>query len=94
VEEKAKAMKREAAMRPLFPVDRIWPWFFWRLCVVCKREFRREYGWRVAHGPVNSQANESYVCGECAHDQYTAANFFDPARMRRPPPPPVPPRKE
>jgi hypothetical protein len=46
-------------------MDRVLPWFFWRLCIECHREFVREPGWRNKwmDTPVSFQVD--YVCAEC-----------------------------
>jgi len=84
-------VKRTSRPALPWPVYKVWPWLFWNLCAACKREFRREWGWRVLHGPIcGGQYRESYVCGACAPDKRTAAALFGPpdVRPRRPPPPP------
>ena len=42
-------------------VIRTYPLLFWRKCVKCKREFRREWGWKYETGNYNQ-----YICSACA----------------------------
>ena len=44
-------------------VNKTWPIFSWEFCVVCKKEFRREWGWR--HITYGYRAKWNYVCCEC-----------------------------
>jgi hypothetical protein len=51
-------------------VIKIFPLFLWRLCSLCKEEFRREYGW--AHNK-----HEVYLCLNCAKTAEHAQISFD-----------------
>ncbi len=44
-------------------VAKTWPIFSWEFCVACKKEFRREWGWRHTTHGYNTKWN--YVCCEC-----------------------------
>ncbi len=44
-------------------VIKVWPIFSWENCVVCKKDFRREYGWR--HIVCRYRSVIRYVCLGC-----------------------------
>ncbi len=45
---------------------RTWPLLLWRECLSCKREFRREWGWRVLLGPYfNGRGHVAFLCCTC-----------------------------
>lgn len=60
-------MKRQAKPKSDYIIFSVSPWFVWRECRVCKKEFRRERGWRMIGPPIcGGRASEFYLCGECA----------------------------
>lgn len=84
---------------------KIWNFFTWNSCVVCKFDFRREWGWR--HTTHSFRAKWRYVCCGCCPTKDHASDAVkkevkdEHARMiasaprggsgvRRPPPPPIP----
>jgi hypothetical protein len=53
------------------------PLFFWKQCVACNREFRREWGWRFHSGPYHGgAATTRYICSGCASDEQEATGII------------------
>ncbi len=87
-------MKRESQVSDLWPHR---SWFAWKLCCNCKKEFRREVGWRAFTGPyMFGHGLFRYICGSCAPTRAIASDI-----LRREPwvpampkckPPALPPR--
>lgn len=45
-------------------IKRIWPIFSWKYCDCCKKEFRREHGWKC-HDAFFGMCKDKYYCGNC-----------------------------
>ncbi len=56
-------------------VNKTWPIFSWEFCVVCKKEFRREWGWR--HITYGYRAKWNYVCCECCPTEDNALDTVE-----------------
>lgn len=91
-------MKRETKKR-YQDLNSFFPLLFWYTCTKCKKEFRREKGWRGLTGPWLSGVGQwRYLCRECAPTREDADNFFlndrwmipPPTKRPAPPPPPIP----
>lgn len=83
-------MKRE---RRELELTRINPWFFWETCVECRKEFRREKGWRVFGGPFyGGQGTFRYLCSTCAPTEEKAIEIFTKKPTLPTNPPRVPPK--
>lgn len=72
-------MKRE---RPrcngdIASVTKIWSIFVWELCIVCKKEFRRENGWKHFTYIGSSGGITRYVCCECCPSEQQALNSVE-----------------
>ena len=51
--------------------------FFWYQCCSCKKEFRREKGWRGLTGPYYGGSGVwRYLCKTCAPSRIIADDFF------------------
>jgi hypothetical protein len=87
-------MKRDHVSLPA-EVFRSFPIFFWVQCACCKKDFRREKGWRWLSGPyVNGAGRWKYICSECAPTREVAAfraKSMQGPPLARPAPPPNPP---
>jgi hypothetical protein len=49
--------------------------FFWTLCEVCRKEFRREAGWRLrryAFSIDGANTEHVYACAECCPTEHEA----------------------
>lgn len=67
-------------------MKRCWPWFFWRACELCDREFRREYGWRsICHYPGGAYEIAT-VCAACCPTEPEAYEALVMKRLNRPSP--------
>jgi|GEM_PF-2287082 len=83
--------KRDPVPQCKYPLYRCYPWFFWRQCCECGREFRREHGWRAITGPIfRGVGRPRHLCNECAPDHAAAVAYFNEDRWR-PPRPSTPP---
>lgn len=57
-------------------------WFFWRMCHVCKKEFRRESGWiyfqnkGFATGDRRGVVLSIYGCHDCLSTELAAYQYF------------------
>lgn len=70
-------------------VSRCVPIFIWEKCDKCKKEFRREKGWKNYGGPyVNNIGQFRYLCQDCGPDKKTAQEYFKNRKIERPLPPP------
>lgn len=59
-------MKREPQLKYAYGVYRYFTFFKWSLCEKCKKEFRREKGWRFSAAPFfGGVGTWRYVCGNC-----------------------------
>jgi hypothetical protein len=68
-------MKRDVDM--FKGIIKIYPRFFWKYCEKCKKEFRREWGWRANLVFMETRYDE-YVCAECAPTKLDAAKIIAP----------------
>ncbi len=81
-------------------ISRVWPIFFWEFCVVCQKEFRREYGWQ--HFTNSFKGITRYICCECCPTEQEAVDAMDKyvkdwkekMKRLRPKPPPAPPKPQ
>lgn len=53
----------------------VWTFFRWRYCSMCKKEFKREYGW-CCFKKTNKYVSY-YFCKECCEDQKKALAAID-----------------
>lgn len=68
-----------------------YPLIFWKKCIKCEHEFRREKGYRKT---VRFFGHDqwAYVCGNCATDKAEANKTFNEyPKMSPPPNKPIPP---
>lgn len=91
-------MKREF-IKQFDKLYSMFPLFFWYQCNKCKKEFRRERGWRALDVPVHSLAYTVYhLCNSCAPTREIADEYFlsgkhlKEFRGKRPTPSPAPPQ--
>lgn len=53
------------------------PWFFWQTCSKCKKNFRREKGFRALVGPwINRGGTWKYICQACCPNRDYAHKYF------------------
>lgn len=78
----SKRLNRSDRLRAY--VRRVWPWLLYRLCISCRKEFRREWGWVVmgkgvvaVNGGLQVGLVRKYVCRECATDETEALRIRD-----------------
>jgi hypothetical protein len=55
---------------------RFWPWLCWWPCLVCGKEFRREYGWKWQRGVYGDYSESEAVCAECCPTEVEAYAVF------------------
>lgn len=68
---KRKFTKRFDRLYSMFPL------FFWYQCNKCKKEFRREKGWRALDLPVKNHMHTVYhLCNSCAPTRKIADEYF------------------
>ena len=78
---------REAKPSRYNALYRCWPMLFWRRCCGCKKEFRREWGWRAITPPYGgTMGTERFLCQRCAPTREKADEFFILLKWRRPRP--------
>jgi len=74
---------------PYFTAKKIWPWFLWKVCCNCRREFRREPGWMVQiHGRrlgIWGVLNELHYCTQCVSTQKAAISLAQQTYHSAPP---------
>lgn len=91
-------MKREYLKTKPYYINKIYPYFFWKLCEVCKKEFKKEHGWEINIPWSNNRFNTHYVCCSCISSE-DKVDVFAEELMKPPPPPqrrisaPIPPKK-
>ncbi len=58
-------MKRKPVDSRLRLISAIWPIFQWQYCMACRREFRREWGWKrqAVRMPIFNQYD--CLCAKC-----------------------------
>ena len=67
-----------------------WPLFFWKQCLKCGQEWRREKGWEVYGGPYcGGRGLTEHLCGSCAPTKARAVEIIN-NRGTRPNVTPVP----
>jgi len=85
-------MKLESIYKPTTALYKCYTIFNWHQCCRCKKDFRREHGYRALTGPYYGGAGTwRYVCGTCGPNIETADIVFTsspwiPARPLMPPP--------
>lgn len=89
-------MKRKTEIRHVFGVFWTYPFFFWKECCNCHKEFRRENGYSTWSG--YNRLTRLYLCNECAKSKEEAHKIFAKRSwIKRPkgplPPPPPPPKR-
>lgn len=57
--------------------EKCYPLFFWRFCFVCRREFRREAGWKGRLGLYRGKYGWYHICSECAPTEKQADDLFE-----------------
>lgn len=83
-------MKRKAKSRAKDTYS-IWTLFEWLFCELCKKEFRRERGWRVH---LRRNSTPLYVCNTCASSALEAEKkSIEYFKLTRPPAPKAPPHE-
>lgn len=74
-------------------ITKIWTIFIWEDCIICNKQFRREWGWR--HTTHSYRAVWRHACRKCCPTREDALeaihNFVEEKIKNRPPPPPAPP---
>ena len=62
-------------------VKSVYTLFFWNTCEKCKRDFRREHGFKgVITPPSNKIVNFKYLCKACGVNMEQANDFFEEKR--------------
>lgn len=70
-------MKREVQTYP--KVKKIFPRIFWKQCMFCKREFKKELGYKIEY---EYSTSFSYCCNECAIDEDDLKKYFKKERLQ------------
>ncbi len=86
-------MKRKAVKKYEHGIFRTFPLFSWLKCDSCKKEFRRELGWRYLSGPFHGRSGIwKYVCKDCVPSKEDAHLYALkqklPLKPKAPPPSP------
>lgn len=86
-------MKRDYVEAKPYNIKKIYPYFFWKHCEVCDKEFKKEYGWEITIPWSNSRTLTHHACCSCLDS--AAVNVYAEKLMVHPPrpqPPLAPPR--
>lgn len=89
-------MKREYIKQYDHGIYKHYGLFFWQRCSCCKKDFRREKGFRFLTGLFfNGAGRWRYLCQKCAPsksvaNEYAVLGKYIPPRPSAPPPPPPP----
>lgn len=62
--------------RTLIKVEKIHP-IFWKSCINCKQEFKKEFGWKVSSVyHLDLRFSTYYICNSCAKNETEAEKFI------------------
>lgn len=86
-------MKREYIKQYEHGIYKHYGLFFWQQCSCCKKDFRREKGFRFLTGPFcNGVGHWEYLCEKCAPSKSSANEYVVLGKymsLMKPPPPSI-----